>query len=905
MSGLGSLSRLTFSSGLYHRLGTLTIGGRLGFSNGFRNGLCRLNRLNGLSGLGSLSRLTFSSGLYHRLGTLPFSNRLRNRLNNLSPLPRRRLHSSGPGRRLGRRLDRLGRSRLRPARGCFRLCGFTLGGLHPAELHGFHTAFGMVFLTGHQTGVDMSRSRGADGRIFDTFVEHALEHGGEGLTDPLHILQGQGRIVQLAVVQLALHQLVDEILNGLGRGVGHAAHGGLHRIRQHDDGAFLGLGPFAIVAEIGDIHPGVAGLLGGLVVEIHHRGIAVMLCNDVLDLHRQTVLLGQHKTIPGVGRNDGGGHIGIGVLMGVVPDLILLEIQGPLQLADIVEIGAGPGQQLVGIHAFGSSLRQIGHDDAVVIGAGGLDQQPPQQRMIGVAQLHQLGGGGQIEQALHQRVEGHAENGRTCGSRAAPDGVSGHIVQGGVGHKAHDQDQGSVDHRRDDTAQQDLLTVGLAAHDQQHGKAADQRGHDDVDGLGAEGAFAAGGQRADDHRHAQAGRQTPSGPQHTGDHHHAQQGGHQVNVDQLGQHANAQRQAHGQHDDQHPGRPVHGIRAEEIQKQQQNGDRRQHQHAGADVHHDVHIIVVQKAEAAQHFQLVDGHALTGQHDVLALLVDDRLHRLAGFLPQGLGGGLIHQHVGLHHLAQDGRDHVLQKIDIGLVAHDLLQVLDGFADISFADGGVHGVFHGGGQVAGHIQHLLIRGVEQGLQLIAGQSQLGQLALGVAQLGLVEQIGLLGHRIAGEMLFQKVAAVLLHRIDLLEHRLQIGHNLGGDGLVENIAGLHLGGGLLPLAGGAHLVHHVLGGGDGGVGDLAGPQVVPLGGDGQRHQGAQQHHSGDDHHHGLGHFGGKDLPECSAFLFSGFFRRSSTGHHLLYPSVFSRRRHRLSPRSVPDRGAQHRSG
>ncbi len=736
-------------------------------------------------------------------------------------------------------------------------------------------------------------------------MEHALEHRGECLTDPFHIPERQGRIIELTIIQLALHQLVNKILNGLRRGVGHAAHGSLHCIRQHDNGAFLGLGAFAVVAEIGDIHTGIAGLLGGLVVKVHHGRIAMMLNNDILDFHRQTVLLCQHKAVPGMGRYNGGGHIGIGMLVGIVPDLVFLEIQGSLQLADIVEIGSGTGQQLIGFHAFGSSLRQIGHDDAVVIGAGGLNQQPPQQGMIGVAQLHQLGGGSQIEQALHQRVEGDAQNGRSRRRCAAPDGICGHIMQGGVGHKANNQNQRGVDHRRDDTAQQDLLTVGLAAHNHQHGQTADQRGHDDVDRLGAEGTLAAGGQRADNHCHGQTGRQTPSGTQHAGDHHHAQQGWHQVDIDQLRQHAAPQRQAHGEHQNQHSGRPVHSIRAEKIQQHQHQADSRQHQHACADIHHDIHIVIVQKAEAPQHFQLVDGYPLPGQHDVLPLLVDHRLHRLAGFLPQGLGGRLIHQHVGLHHFTQNGSNHILQKINFSFVADDLLQVLDSLADIPLADGGIHGVFHGGGQIAGHIQHLLIRGVEQGLQLVTGQRQLGKLALGIAQLRIIELIGPLCRRIAGKMLLQQIAAVLLHSVHLFEHPVQTGHHLGGDGLVENIAGFHLGGGFLPLTGGAHLVHHILGGGDGGVGNLTGPQIVPFGGDSQRHQSAQQHYPDDDHHHGLGRFGGKNLPECSAFLFGGLFGRSSTGHHLLYPSVFSRRHHRLSPRSAPDRGVQHRSG
>ena len=78
--------------------------------------------------------------------------------------------------------------------------------------------------------------------VFDALVEHAVEHRGEGLADARDVAQGQRRVVQLAVVELAAHELGDELADLLGRGVVHAAHGGLHGIGQHDDGAFLALG---------------------------------------------------------------------------------------------------------------------------------------------------------------------------------------------------------------------------------------------------------------------------------------------------------------------------------------------------------------------------------------------------------------------------------------------------------------------------------------------------------------------------------------------------------------------------------------------------------------------------------------------------------------------------------------
>ena len=53
----------------------------------------------------------------------------------------------------------------------------------------------------------------------------------------------------------------------------------------------------------------------------------------------------------------------------------------------------------------GSSFGKVGNDDGMMIGARRFQQQPAQQRMVGIAQFHQLGGGRQIEQHLHHHVE--------------------------------------------------------------------------------------------------------------------------------------------------------------------------------------------------------------------------------------------------------------------------------------------------------------------------------------------------------------------------------------------------------------------------------------------------------------------------------------------------------------------
>ena len=588
-----------------------------------------------------------------------------------------------------------------------------------ALLDGAFGGLGQPGLRGH-----MRRRRRADGRIFDALMEHAVEHRGEGLADARDVAQGQRRVVQLAVVELAAHELGDELADLLGRGVVHAAHGGLHGIGQHDDGAFLALGPAAVVAEIRDIDGLAVGLLQGLVIEVHDRRIAVVLHDDVLNLLGQAVLLGHDEAVAGVGGHDGGAHVGVGVLVGVVADLVFLEIQGALELADVVEIRARAGQQGVAAHGLGGGLGQIGHDDAVVIRARRLNQQAAQQGMVGIAQLQELCRGGQVEEGLHQRVQRDAQHRGQQRAARAPQGVCEHVGDGGIGHKPDGEDDDDVGDGREDAAEQHLLAVGPAADDAHGQQPADEGGEQEVDHGGAEGGISAGDERADQHAHAQGARDARIGRKQAGEHHGAEQSGGEVGVDQLAEDAQPQRHALDEHQNDEAARALQRLPVKEVQRQDEHRDAKRHQQHRAHIHHDIDVVVVQHAQAAQHFQLVGGHALAGEDDVLPLLVDDRLHGGARLVAQLFGGLLVDDHVGADHLAQNGGDDVLEQVDVGLVADDLLQILNGLVHIPFADGGVERVFHGGGDVFVQVGHLLVGGAQQRAQLIIRQTDLGE-------------------------------------------------------------------------------------------------------------------------------------------------------------------------------------
>ena len=631
----------------------------------------------------------------------------------------------------------------------------------------------------------------------------------------------------------------------------------------------------------------------------------MVLHDDILNLLGQAVLLGHDEAVAGVRGDDGGAHVGVGVLVGVVADLVFLEVQGPLELADVVEIRARAGQQGIAAHGLGGGLGEVGHDDAVVVGARRLNEQAAQQGVVGVAQLQQLCGGGQVEEGLHQRVQRDAQHRGQQGAAGAPQGVGEHVGHGGIGHEADGEDDDDVGDGRQDAAQKHLLAVGPAADDAHGEQPADEGGEQQVDHGGAEGGVAAGDEGADEDADAQrAGDARPGGEQ-AREHHGAEQRGGEVGVDQLAEDAQPQRHALDEHQDDEPARALQRLPVKEVERQKQHGGAQRHQQGGAHVHHDIDVVVVQHAQAAQHFQLVGGHALAGEDDVLPLLVDDRLHGGAGLVAQLFGGLLVDDHVGADHLAQNGGDDVLEQVDVGLVADDLLQILDGLVHIPLADGGVEGVFHGGGDVFGQVGHLLVGGAKQGVELVIRQADLGQQRAGVVQLRLGKDVSGLLVGVVGGVLLQHAAAVLLHGARLGKHRGQVLHDLPGHVLLEDVAGLDLVGGRLALAGGADFVHHVLAGGDGGVGDVAHLQVVPLRRDGHHEQDAQHRGPGQHHVGALGRGRAQPvprrLPAEGLFLANGMLIR----RHCLHPFACFRRFHRPAPRSAPGRGAPRRSG
>ena len=135
---------------------------------------------------------------------------------------------------------------------------------------------------------------------------------------------------------------------------------------------------------------------------------------------------------------------------------VLHEVLRLLDFPNVVVIRADPGQQAVGPDGLSRSFGQIAHNNAVVIGAWGPEDQLSQERVVEVAELQQFNVGGDVEQPLQdgQRDRNHHRREQTSDEahqdveepRDAKDGAR---VQR-QGHNGNDVDAADVEARNKD-----------------------------------------------------------------------------------------------------------------------------------------------------------------------------------------------------------------------------------------------------------------------------------------------------------------------------------------------------------------------------------------------------------------------------------------------------------------------
>jgi len=172
-------------------------------------------------------------------------------------------------------------------------------------------------------------------------VKHILEGELEAAADARHLVEGQRRLVQLAVGDSLRHHPLDGLLQFLRPGVAQRARGRLDPVGQHNERRLAGLRPRAGVAEVcfgRRRFPAGAGRLEGALVKVADQGRAVVLADAIRHRSRQPVPLGQFDAVGYVLPDEAGGlrRRDPRVRVGAVA-LVLTEESGPLRFADVVE----------------------------------------------------------------------------------------------------------------------------------------------------------------------------------------------------------------------------------------------------------------------------------------------------------------------------------------------------------------------------------------------------------------------------------------------------------------------------------------------------------------------------------------------------------------------------------------
>ena len=545
-----------------------------------------------------------------------------------------------------------------------------------------------------------------------------------------------------------------------------------------------------------------------------------MLADHVDDRLGQAVLARQLHAVAGVLRQNRGRNARVGLVVRVFAHLVFLKIHRANQLADVVIICADAGKQRVRADRLRRGLRQVRDHHRVVIGARRFDHQPPQERLIRVGKLDQLGGRDEVERRFQNRLQADAEHG---GNHRAADGV-GHIRP----HAAHvagrqraDADEDAEIHRADHkAADHDHHAGRVFAHHPDGDQPAQRTGQQDAHRLRRDQPRALRRQQGDNQRQRHVGHIRRARAQQVDHQHRAQRDGHGVDVQIF---AHQQAQQHRQHarNQQHQRARPHAqhrlceqisvqIRARQNQRQR---DRR------ADVERVIEAVALQQAEGFQHRDLLGRHPVALDHDVLILLVDRRLHRVAGLLPVFLRRRLVDQHVRLEAGAQRRNRHVIPQIRPRVVGDDLLNVVDRVVDLPLGDGGNQRRARGGDQRLIQAFKIALACVHQRAELVIAQRQPRDQPGGLRIIRLGERTALVAPCVSN------LLAQLANGAQFGKHRVHVGEHGVGNRVVFIIDGGNRVRRGLPAPLGRQFIDDILAGRDRLGRDVAHAQIVLL--------------------------------------------------------------------------------
>ena len=217
------------------------------------------------------------------------------------------------------------------------------------------------------------------------------------LGDMMEVLQGELAFFQLAVAENVVDEAIDHPLNPGRRRLAEGPARGLDHVREHDQAGFLGLGLGAGIAVVLDVDGRKIRALAGLdlfaglerfLVKKRYEAFPVMLTDDIDDIPAQVMVLGELDAFLHVRDEDEAAH-GRGELFVAVfaVELVFDEVERLLDLSDIVVVGRDLGQKGIGADGLCRRFHHVAHDDAVVVGTGGLHHELLQERLIHGGQL--------------------------------------------------------------------------------------------------------------------------------------------------------------------------------------------------------------------------------------------------------------------------------------------------------------------------------------------------------------------------------------------------------------------------------------------------------------------------------------------------------------------------------------
>ena len=256
---------------------------------------------------------------------------------------------------------------------------------------------------------------------------------------------------------------------------------------------------------------------------------------------------------------------------------------------------------------------------------------------------------------------------------------------------------------------------------------------------------------------------------------------------------------------------------------------------------------IKQTKCRKHRNLVCADTLTFAYDVLTLLIHHRLNAVTGCLAGVLRGIFINHHVGLNDSIKHDRNNTIGQFTIHAVLADSIDVVDGRGHLTFTDGGVEGIFHGGTHLSHHRLEGLIGGTHQHACLVRRQADTHYQRLRIGDF-----LGGVGAQGGQHGCFRRIAqilSILLHQGQLSQQVIQRHQHVLGDTFRQVIGGLYRSSSSLAMLLSGDGILHILGGGDRLVRDVTHLQAVAIRHAGQREQTKQDHAAQQDHSGALG--------------------------------------------------------